>query len=136
MSSNVNQLLNQCFTLPIGHNICWINAELLACAVEDENKILIINLENGNLVETLIVEDTISEIIANESYVYIILVDGTVLKMDESFRSIVPLDFSIPSNCSQVELYKNYIIGKSLSIPAIIFYRDLGKFPGKNQQYF
>ena len=63
-------------------------------------------------------DSTVSEIISSsapdnnhETNVYVVLVDGTVLKIDninDKSASFIPLDFSIPSNCSQIELYQDY----------------------------
>ena len=88
--------------------VCWISSNVIA--ISSGEIIKIVNLENMSIMESLIAEDTICEIIANDN-VYVILIDGTILKMEDSFDSMIPLDFALPSNCSQVELYQNFFIG-------------------------
>ena len=91
--------------------VCWIDTKTLA--ISEGSTISIVSINDMSVKETLIAEDTISEIIAHETNVMVILVDGTVLQMENDFGSLVPMDFSIPSNCSQIEQYQNFVIALS-----------------------
>ena len=98
--------------------VCWAQPNILFLVEHGEKKLVSLSLDTMTVKQELMLEDDVSEIISSsapdnnhETNVYVVLVDGTVLKIDninDKSASFIPLDFSIPSNCSQIELYQDY----------------------------
>ena len=82
--------------------LCWVQPNILFIA--DGEKVVRLSLDTMTVDQDFILETNISEIISSQNEkVFVILADGTVLKMDNNGE---PATFTIPSNCSQIELYQ------------------------------